>query len=195
MNEFGKYAAMSIRFRCKKCNQKYELEDDCAGDTIDCTRCNTPMLVPQQSEIPPGTSCPKDALLTDSSKDTTPGDIILYCKICNQKYQLPKSAGGQIAECSKCKNEMLIPLQSENAPEKVTPKENVILWCKSCGQKLCLSKELAGQTGECTKCRKVFEIPAESEAKLSGILSLLKKEVSEKKGVPAKILSKKPASE
>ena len=43
---------MSIRFRCKKCNQKYELDDDCSGDTLDCIRCKTQMVVPTESEIP-----------------------------------------------------------------------------------------------------------------------------------------------
>jgi hypothetical protein len=182
MIEFGKQAAMSIRFRCKKCNQKYELDDDCSGDTLNCVRCKSKMLVPQESEIPQNASIKKAAALANSapaaddknkiqeiriasntSKNKAPDDIIFRCKICNQKYRLPKNIGGQLAECAKCKKNMIVPRQSDNAPASAAPKENVIFWCKSCGQKYRLSKELAGQEGECTKCRKVFVIPGESE--------------------------------
>jgi len=180
MIEFGKQAAMSIRFRCKKCNQKYELDDDCAGDNLDCVRCNTEMQVPQESEIAANASAKKDSTLThlvpvinaqdkiqeikiasNTAKNKAPDDIIFRCKVCNQKYRLPKSIGGQIAECAKCHKNMIVPRQSDNAPP--APKEDVLFWCKSCGQKYRLSKELAGEEGECAKCHDKFVVPAESE--------------------------------
>ncbi len=201
---------MSIRFRCKKCNQKYELDDDCSGDTLDCGRCKAPMLVPQKSEIPPSASGEKTAapsgevpiaenkkdeirevrIASGTSKNKDSGDIVFRCKKCNQKYSLSKEFAGQTAECAKCKNEIAIPMQPDNAPASAAARENVIFWCSACGHKLCMPKELAGQTGECTKCRRTFKIPAESEAKLAGMLSRLKQEVSAKSDAPAKILSK-----
>jgi Zn finger protein HypA/HybF involved in hydrogenase expression len=148
---------MSIRFRCKNCNQKYELDDDFAGDTLECGKCNTPMLVPPTSEIPLRTSA--------------------------EKASIPASE--QVAEASTPDR------QPENAS---TSEDNVIVWCKSCGQKYNLSKELAGREGECAKCKKVFKVPVETEAKLSGMLSLLKQELLEKKNAPAKNAVPMPVS-
>ncbi|MFA6102866.1 MAG: hypothetical protein WCV67_20640 [Victivallaceae bacterium] len=165
---------MSIRFRCKKCNQKYELDDDCSGDKLDCVRCSSQMLVPAESEISASANTLTDLtpaiseknkiqeikIASSTAKNKAPDDIIFRCKICNQKYRLPKSIGGQIAECAKCKKNMIVPKQSDNAS---APKEKVLFWCKSCGQKYRLSKELAGEEGECSRCRKSFVVPAESE--------------------------------
>jgi len=203
---------MSIRFRCKNCNQKYELDDDCSGATLDCDRCKNPMVVPPESEIPPSTkketpapsgevpptSAPEAKvqeirIASSTAKNQATDDIVFRCNTCNQKYRLPRSTAGQIAECSICNKEMVIPTPPDNAPASAASKENVTLWCKSCGQRLCLPKELAGQEGECTKCKKVFIIPAESEAKLSGMLSRLRQEVSEKRDAPAKIIPKPAA--
>ena len=198
---------MSIRFRCKNCNQKYEMEDDCSGDTVECAKCKTPMLVPPESEIPPSSSSQQPAapaadnkkneiqeVRVPSSTSKEPGEIVLRCKICNQKYRLPGELAGQTAECAKCKNPIIIPGLPEIAPLGAS-KDNVTCWCKSCGHKLYMPKALAGQNGECTKCKKVFKIPAESEAKLAGMLSRLKQEVSEKRDAPAKILTKTSAAE
>lgn len=140
---------MSIRFRCKKCNQKYELDDDFSGDTLECSKCNTPMLVPTTSEIPPRASAERNSV----------------------------PANEQVAEASTPDR------QPENTPAS---DDNVIVWCKSCGQKYNLSKELAGREGECTKCKKVFKVPVETEAKLSGMMSLLKQELLEKRNSPDK---------
>jgi hypothetical protein len=142
---------MSIRFRCKKCNQKYELDDDFAGDTLECGKCDTQMLVPQESEIPPKasanqTTAPSTELNADPGHDQQP----------------------------------------DNASTDAEPDDNVIVWCKACGQKYNLSKDLAGREGECAKCKKVFKVPVETEARLSGMMSLLKQELLEKRNAPAK---------
>ena len=165
---------MSIRFRCKKCNQKYELDDDCSGDTLDCIRCKTQMEVPPESEIPSNDSAKpvlppvtdrkekiQEIRITSSTaKNKAPDDIIFRCKICNQKYRLPKSIGGQIAECAKCKKNMIVPMQSDGASNT---KETVLFWCKSCGQKYRLPKEIAGEEGECSRCHNAFIVPGKSE--------------------------------
>lgn len=165
---------MSIRFRCKKCNQKYELDDDCSGDTLDCIRCKTQMVVPMESEIPANDSAKpvlphvtdgkekiQEIRITSSTaKNKAPDDIIFRCKICNQKYRLPKSIGGQIAECAKCKRNMIVPMQSDGTSNS---KETVLFWCKSCGQKYRLPKEIAGEEGECSRCHNAFIVPGKSE--------------------------------
>lgn len=165
---------MSIRFRCKKCNQKYELDDDCSGDTLDCIRCKTRMVVPPASEIPANDSArPVPPPVTDgkekiqeiriassTAKNKAADDIIFRCKICNQKYRLPKSIGGQIAECAKCKKNMIVPKQSDGASSS---KETVLFWCKSCGQKYRLPKDIAGEEGECSRCHNAFIVPEKSE--------------------------------
>ncbi|MEI8248693.1 MAG: hypothetical protein WCI51_22885 [Lentisphaerota bacterium] len=166
---------MSIRFRCKKCNQKYELDDDCSGDTLDCIRCKISMEVPRESEIPPNDHTLNDLtpiidgkekiqeikISSSTAKNKAPDDIIFRCKICNQKYRLPKSIGGQIAECAKCKKNMIVPKQSDGA--SATSKETVLFWCKSCGQKYRLPKSIAGEEGECSRCHNTFVVPGKSE--------------------------------
>ena len=122
----------------------------------------------------------KISVHSTTSKNKAPDDITFRCKVCNQKYRLPKDLGGQLAECAKCKKNMVVPKLSDNAAASVAPQENVIFWCKFCGQKYRLPKELAGQEGECAKCNKIFEVPAQSESKSPVIESNLKPTLSKK---------------
>ncbi len=210
---------MAVRFRCKGCNQKYELEDDWSGETVDCVKCGTPMRVPEKSEIPDGKDIPvaaphkniekataiasfipvidksKDKIQrikvsSTNSKNQSPDDIIFHCKICSQKYRLPKRFGGHLAECAKCKKNMIIPSPSDIGVAQANPEENVIFWCKYCGQKYRLPKDIAGQEGECTQCNKIFKIPEQSEIMPPPLTSDLKSPDSEtQKGIPKKSLT------
>lgn len=183
---------MAVRFRCKGCNQKYELEKDWSGETVDCVKCGTAMQVPEKSEIPDGKDIPavpphkniekataiasfipvvdksKDKIQrikvsSTNSKNQSPDDIIFNCKICSQKYRLPKRFGGHLAECAKCKRNMIIPNPADIEVAEANPDANVTFWCKYCGQKYRLPEDIAGQDGECTKCNKIFKIPEQSE--------------------------------
>jgi len=208
---------MSIRFRCKGCNQKYELEDDWSGETVDCVKCRTAMQVPEKSEIPDGkdTQSPEHhkniekaipiasfipnvdkskvqriKVSSTNSKNQSPDDIVFNCKICSQKYRLPKQFGGHLAECSKCNRNMIIPNPQDIAVTEVKSEEKVTFWCKYCGQKYRLPKAISGQEGECTKCNKVFKIPEQSELMPPVITSEPKSSDSEaQKKIPEKSLA------
>lgn len=169
---------MGIRFRCKNCNQKYELENDWAGKVSECLRCGAAMPVPGE---PPENTPPKSnsiqraipveglnpmdkiqklQIVSATAKNGAADDIIFRCKICQQKYRLPISIAGQVAECAKCKKNMVVPSVSDSPTVKAAKVEdNVVFWCKSCGLKYRLSKELSGQRAECTRCKSTFPIP------------------------------------
>ena len=80
---------MSIRFRCKNCDQKYEMEEDCSGETVECAKCKTPMVVPPESEIPPSASSTQvaapavEAPVTDDKKSEI------------QEVMIPASTSGE----------------------------------------------------------------------------------------------------
>lgn len=172
---------MGIRFRCKNCNQKYELDNEWAGKVSECLRCGAAMPVPggPQESTPPKSNSMQRAIpveglnpmdkiqklqiVSATAKTGAPDDIIFRCKICQQKYRLPRNIVGQVAECAKCKKNMVVPSVSDSSTVKAAKQEsNVVFWCKSCGLKYRLSKELAGQRAECTRCKSTFPIPKAS---------------------------------
>ena len=176
---------MGIRFRCKNCNQKYELESDWAGKVTECLRCGAALPVPQDVQLPEGNTLPKDnsmqkaspvegldpmdkiqrlQIVSATAKSGAPDDLIFRCKICRQKYRLPRGLAGQVAECAKCKRNMVVPSFSDSSTVKTArPENNIVFWCKSCDLKYRLNKELAGQRAECTRCKSTFSIPKVSE--------------------------------
>jgi len=115
-----------IVFWCKSCGQKYRLPKDIAGEEGECSRCHTAFIVPGKSEERPPAPESRKAIekataiasfipVVDKNKDKiqkisvhsttsrnkSPDDIIFCCKVCNQKYRLPKNLGGQLAECAR----------------------------------------------------------------------------------------------
>ena len=176
---------MGIRFRCKNCNQKYELEDQWAGQVSECLRCGAAMQVPKESQMPQDNASNKSRtikrampvqglnvldkiqkvqIVSVTAKNGAADDIIFRCKICQQKYRLPRELAGQVAECAKCNKNMVVPVKSESlAKRSEKPDDTIVFWCKACGVKYRLDKELAGQRVECTRCRSTFPVPKESE--------------------------------
>lgn len=175
---------MGIRFRCKNCNQKYELEDQWAGQVSECLRCGAAMQVPKESQIPQDNTpnktktirrampvqginvldkIQKVQIVSATAKNGAADDIVFRCKICQQKYRLPRELAGQVAECAKCKKNMVVPATSETAGNADKVDSTVVFWCKACGLKYRLAKELAGQRVECSRCRSSFPVPKESE--------------------------------
>jgi transcription initiation factor IIE alpha subunit len=200
---------MGIRFRCKNCNQKYELEDQWAGQVSECLRCGAAMQVPKESQIPQDNTASKKSkiikrampvqginvldriqkvqIISATAKSGAADDIIFRCKICQQKYRLPRDLAGQVAECAKCNRNMVVPVKSDawgrNTNEQ--PEDNIVFWCKACGAKYRLEKELIGQRVECTRCKSTFPVPKESETAPPKNL-FGQKPVNSKPAVPAK---------
>lgn len=131
---------MGIRFRCKNCRQKYELDNGFAGQDVECVRCQKQMTVPVETELPSKrTETSTDSAgkikraeavadlmnmqkikkvqsISQNSKSASEEDIVFRCKICNQKYRLPQEMAGQNAECAKCKRNIVVPEHSELKP-------------------------------------------------------------------------------
>ncbi len=174
---------MSVRFRCKNCGQKYELNESWVGKITACMKCGYDMHVPLVSDLIAGRESNSqhhvganpvfnpDKIHTIYIDTTTvreqPDDIIFRCKICGQKYRLEKKLAGQLAVCARCKRNMVVPRRSESAAHHVndtrTLDDNLIFWCHACGQKYRLEKKLAGHEVKCTGCNTHFNIPQESE--------------------------------
>ncbi len=176
---------MGIRFRCKNCNQKYELEDHWAGQVSECLRCGAAMQVPKESQIPQDSNSKKSKtirrampvqginpldkiqkvqIVSATAKSGAADDIIFRCQICHQKYRLPRDLAGQVAECAKCNRNMVVPVKSDDwAKNAEKPDDEIVFWCKACGAKYRLEKELVGQRVECTRCKSTFPVPKESE--------------------------------
>lgn len=169
---------MGIRFRCKNCCQKYELADEWAGKVSECLRCGIAMQVPEiesqkcdtlESFAPPDDITRQDnirqiQIVSATTRTGTADDIIFRCKLCSQKYRLPKALAGQVATCAKCKKNMIVPSGSEAfAGETLKPENSVVFWCKTCGAKYRLNKKLTGQQVECTRCKSSFSVPDVSE--------------------------------
>lgn len=174
---------MSVRFRCKNCGQKYELNESWVGKITACMKCGFDMQVPLVSDLIAGREGNSlqlagvksvfnfDKIHTIYIHTTTvreqPDDIIFRCKICGQKYRLEKKLAGQLAECARCKRNMVVPRRSETTAHHFndirTLDDNLIFWCHACGQKYRLEKKLGGHEVKCTGCHSHFNIPEESE--------------------------------
>lgn len=146
---------MDIKFRCKNCGQKHgvseELAIEMAGQTIDCSRCGTAMLVPPVFAIPQdmtstvtvtktiSRSMPVADILSFTDKlehgrhhaDRTKAPakntptIFFTCKSCGLKYRLGAEYAGMIAQCSHCHTEMNIPQASEPYVSTSAPEKTI----------------------------------------------------------------------
>jgi len=168
---------MSIRFRCKNCYQKYELADEWAGKVSECLRCGIAMQVPDKepekydtlessapiNEITNPDNIRQIQVVSATARTGSPDDIIFRCKLCSQKYRLPKELAGQVATCAKCKKNMVVPSGPDASGEVLNPGNSVVFWCKTCRAKYRLNKKLIGQQVECTRCKNSFSVPDVSE--------------------------------
>ena len=102
-------------------------------------------------------------VVSATARTGSPDDIIFRCKLCSQKYRLPKELAGQVATCAKCKKNMVVPSGQDASGEILTPGNSVVFWCKTCRAKYRLNKKLIGQQVECTRCKNSFSVPDVSE--------------------------------
>jgi len=79
-----------IKFSCKNCGQKLNIENRHSGKRCKCPKCNNPVVVPAIKKRPPG-----DA-------DT----FSIVCSICGETIQIPKTTRGQAIECPSCSSNM-----------------------------------------------------------------------------------------
>jgi len=75
-----------IRFHCKNCGQKLNVEDKHSGKQVKCPKCGSICVVPDKSD-----------------------KIKFHCKSCGQSIRVPKIHAGKKGKCPKCKNPVVVP--------------------------------------------------------------------------------------
>jgi WD40 repeat protein/DNA-directed RNA polymerase subunit RPC12/RpoP len=75
-----------IKFSCKKCGQKLNVEDKHSGKRVKCPKCGSVGVVPDISD-----------------------KIMFHCKNCGQSISVPQIHAGKKGKCPKCKNQVVVP--------------------------------------------------------------------------------------
>lgn len=148
----------TVVFPCKCCGQKQWQAIECTGKEIECNKCSEKNIVPDKSTIIPLTQ----------PESTKSDRILFWCHHCGQKYRLPRDLAGKKANCDKCKNDFIIPAESQVKPER---RETIIFPCEHCGQKIRKPKELIGAAIKCSECGKSNIVPEKSKKSLLEIVA------------------------
>jgi len=152
----------NIVFPCAHCGSKQRKSRKNIGTEVKCSECGEKNTVPEKSKI---SSLAKEG-------DVPEERILFWCHYCGQKYRLPKHLAGKSGNCDRCRNDFIIPDETQDKP---TVKETTVFPCKHCGQKQWKAIELVGQEVECSKCSQKNIVPDESK-----IAPLTKPEIKEK---------------
>jgi Tol biopolymer transport system component/DNA-directed RNA polymerase subunit M/transcription elongation factor TFIIS len=91
-----------IKFSCKKCGQKLNVEDKHSGKRVKCPKCGSVGVVPDNSD-----------------------KIKFQCKNCGQSIIVPQIHVGKKGKCPKCKNPVVIPSLKKETSESVTYRPSV----------------------------------------------------------------------
>ncbi|MCP4261440.1 MAG: hypothetical protein GY774_28650 [Planctomycetes bacterium] len=75
-----------IKFSCKNCGQKLNVEDKHSGKRVKCPKCGSLGIVPDSSD-----------------------KIKFHCESCGQSIRAPQIHAGKKVRCPKCKNPIVIP--------------------------------------------------------------------------------------
>jgi Tol biopolymer transport system component len=76
-----------IRFSCKNCGQKLNVDDKHYGRQVKCPKCGEVVVVPANLD-----------------------KITFHCKSCDQKISVPQIHAGKKGKCPKCQNAVVIPI-------------------------------------------------------------------------------------
>lgn len=145
-------------FPCEHCGQKQWKATEQVGEEIECKKCGKKSIVPSESKISPLTKTETD----EKSR------IFFWCSHCGQKYRLPGEMAGKTANCDKCQNDFVIPIESQVKPER---KESITFPCEHCGKKIKKTKDLAGTQVNCRECGRENIVPEKSKKSLFDLIS------------------------
>ena len=123
---------MTIQIQCEACASQYELDDDDAGQQVQCA-CGHTMTVPSS-----------DADASDSTS------ISVTCTECSASYELGLEDAGQQVQCA-CGAMLTVP--GEAVAQLSIPLE-----CAACGAAYELGPEDAGQQVQCA-CGETLTVP------------------------------------
>jgi RNase P subunit RPR2 len=148
----------TIIFPCEHCGQKQWKPVKLIGEETKCAKCGGENTVPEESKTSP------------FSKPETENKsrIFCWCSHCGQKYRLPYSMAGKTANCDKCENDFVIPMESQHKP---TRKEMVIFPCEHCGKRIQKTKDLVDSEVKCRECGRGNIVPKKSKTSLFDLVS------------------------
>ena len=124
-----------IKFRCKNCGQKLNVEDKHSGKRIKCPKCGSVGVVPDNSD-----------------------KIEFQCKSCGHKISVPQIHAGKKGKCPKCKNVIVVPTLKEIPAKSTKP---VRFTCSMCEEEIKVPENSRGQVIECPHCGCYVEVPSE----------------------------------
>ena len=125
-----------IKFSCKKCGQRLNVEDKHSGKRVKCPKCGSVGVVPDNSD-----------------------KIKFRCKNCGQSISVPQIHAGKKGKCPKCKNLVVIPALKRETADNT---ETFSIVCSMCGKTIQVPKKSIGQTIECPACGSYIETLSES---------------------------------
>jgi formylglycine-generating enzyme required for sulfatase activity/DNA-directed RNA polymerase subunit RPC12/RpoP len=115
-----------VKFSCKKCGQKLNVEDKHSGTRVKCPKCGDVCVVPDSSD-----------------------KIKFHCENCGQSISVPQIHAGKKGKCPKCKNPIVVPsLKRESSDGAGT----VSVVCPMCDEAIQVPETSRGQTIECPGC-------------------------------------------
>jgi DNA-directed RNA polymerase subunit RPC12/RpoP len=91
-----------IKFSCKKCGQKLNVEDKHSGKRVKCPKCGSVSVVPDNSD-----------------------KIKFHCKNCGQGISVPQIHAGKKGKCPKCKNPVVIPSLKKETSESAIHRPSI----------------------------------------------------------------------
>jgi DNA-directed RNA polymerase subunit RPC12/RpoP len=115
-----------IKFSCKKCGQKLNVEDKHSGKRVKCPKCGSVRVVPDNSD-----------------------KIKFDCKNCGHKISVPQIHAGKKGKCPKCKSPIVIPSLKKPSSERAGTFSIV---CSMCDKTIQVPETSRGQTTECPEC-------------------------------------------
>ena len=120
-----------IKFMCKSCGQKFNLEDKYSGKKVKCPKCGTVGIISNNSD-----------------------KITFQCESCGQKISVSKSHAGKKGKCPKCSNPILVPSIRKETPND-TKTFSVV--CSMCDKSLQVPETSRGKIMECPGCGSYIE--------------------------------------
>lgn len=115
-----------VKFSCKKCGQKLNVEDKHSGKRVKCPKCGSIRVVPDNSD-----------------------KIKFDCKNCGHKISVPQIHAGKKGKCPKCKNPVVVPSLNKGPADGA---ETFSIVCSMCDETIQVPETSRGQTVRCPEC-------------------------------------------
>ncbi|MHC4168032.1 MAG: SUMF1/EgtB/PvdO family nonheme iron enzyme [Planctomycetota bacterium] len=120
-----------IKFSCKKCGRKLNVEDKHSGKRVRCPKCGDVSVVPDNSD-----------------------KIKFHCESCGQSIHVPQVYAGKKGKCPKCRNPIVVPSLQKPPSEAA---ETFTIVCSMCDETVQVPATSRGQAVECPECGSYIE--------------------------------------